>query len=267
MKNIISTTLLSIALFLPCGCGVGALRSGDDANLGQVRLSVSHSKGVGEGQGYAKIKKYRVTVTGNGIIVPIIAEFDGTAVGGTVGDVPSGVDRTVSVEAINPKDKLIRLGVADGVSVVGGGSAEVLVELQAVPIFVNVDDGNVVVSNRLRFHLYSDPGDQLEILDSFEGADQTLHDISTGSAAVLADIQSGSATLVPTGIGYGSHTFVARSLQTGHQSSVTITVMDGSLIGGAPLYTSSTFELSDEGLQLRQIGRPFAVRSGNRGDL
>ena len=218
------STLALLTLLGGCGVGNGSSNIAGTSALA-VRVAGAHSfnPSISHGQ----IKLYRVTIEGSGIAEPIVAEFDGGAMEGVIEDVPSGNDRIVSVLAINANDVIIRAGEALDVHV-GSGTSEVDVEMESVPIFTNLTDGNVIESSRLAMHIFADPDRLVVIDDIFDGVTGGLADAASGLNEINFDRSDGTGVLVPGNLALGKHTFVVRDIETSRKTSVEAFVVAGS---------------------------------------
>lgn len=230
--------LVPSLIFLISGCGGGGavIPAAGSAGTGTAKMIVVHSKSANPREECGVVKTYRVTVSGAGIDEPVVKEFSGEAENGTVEGIPSGGGRTVLVEAINPSGRLIREGALEGVVVEPGGLAEVTVEMDAVPIFANLEDGNAIANNRLKFVLFADPEDPLEVREKSGAASSVVCDLAACEDEFYPDAASGLVTMVPGSVSPGEHTFEVVSKRTGKSSTITIKIMDGSKIGPAPLF-------------------------------
>ena len=207
------------------GCGGGNEAAGI-GGTSALAVRVAGARSFNPSISHGQIKHYRVTIEGSGIAEPIVAEFDGGATEGVIEDVPSGNDRVVSVSAINANDVMIRAGEALDVHV-GGGTSEVDVEMESVPIFTNLTDGNVIESSRLAMGVFADPGRLVVIDDILDGTSSGLADIASGFNEIYLDQSSGTGVLVPGNLAPGKHTFVVRDVETSRKTSVEVFVVSG----------------------------------------
>ena len=233
--------ILFMCFFMVIGCGDvnGRHASGGAMDGGGLAIVV---KGIDASSpllpDYARIATYRVTVSGEGIDEPIVAEFDGDADEGTIEHIPTGKNRRVEVTAANPRQQVIHAGETSDVEVSGGINAEVAVELQSVPIFVNLEEDARIDNTRIAFRVYTTPGDVLEIEDRSLDDEKSLVDAATSLPEVSADISTGVALLRPQLLTTGDHVFVARNVATGRQSQITLHLLDGTKRKAAPLFSA-----------------------------
>lgn len=226
-----------ILIFLvSCGGGSGSNASSIcDGKCGVVGLVVRSAKSFNPGTEHGRIVSYRVTITGDGIASPIVAEFDGTATEGRIDGVPVGSDRQVAVDAVNPKGLVIRQGETP-VDIEGDGVANAEVTLESVPIFANIADGNIIDNTRLIFQLFAEPSGDIVVEDVTGGSSLALADASAADTAVNLDASTGMGRLSPVLQATGQHRYQVRNIVTGRSSVITVDVADGTKRRGAPFF-------------------------------
>lgn len=220
-------------LFL-ASCGGAGSEDKNVGSTGGLKATILNSKTFNPNISHGKIAQYKVTVEGDSIIEPITAVFDGNVENGIIEGVPVGSGRIVKVEAINLNDKTIRAGEAENVEISSDNVTEVEINLESVPIFANLIDGNSIPNTQLIAKVFSDPNESLEIKDENESLKQSfnvLTDISTGLASASAKF------LLP-----GKHTMTVRNLNTGRFSTVTINLIDGTKVKPAPFFSAGNFQ-------------------------
>ena len=250
-------TLLIFTVFISACGGTGLDGGGGGGTYGGAKVIINRSRGLEKGR-YAKVEKYLVKVSSPDMDEEITAEFDGGTKYGVVEGVPAGKDRHLEVTAVNPDGKTIRAGERGGITVYGGKVADVEVTMEAVPIFVNLKDGNTVPSTRLAFQIFSDPNDVVEVLDTTNQA--PLFDIASGLNEITTDVSTGIGTMRPQGISPGEHVFRVLSKTTGRYSEVKVRVVDG--MGGrpAPLYSAGYVREAGEYIGVMRVGSAFGGR-------
>ncbi len=196
------------------------------SHRGSLAVRVDGARSFNPSISHGRIKLYRVTVEGEGIAEPIVAEFDGGASEGVIENIPSGNDRLVSVEAINENDVTIRAGEALDVRV-GGGDSDVDVRMESVPIFTNLTDGNVVENSHLAIRLFADPYGLLVVDDTRDGELNALADVSNGFNEIYLDRSSGMGVLTPGDLAPGKHTLTVRNIETSRETSVDVFIVSG----------------------------------------
>lgn len=219
-----------LALLALAGCGAPL----DGADGGGLAVRVKSAAAFDTTIEHGRVVSYRVIVEGEGIDVPIAAEFPGDAEEGVIEGVPAGEGRTVRVEAINGNGARIREGEAFGVRV-GGGMNQVEVVLEAVPIFTNLAQGNAVENTRLVFKVFSDPANPVIVEEGSGGGVTALIDAATNVAELYLDQSTGTGRLAPVLMEPGERTFSVRDAVTGRSNSVGVRVVDGTAARPAPL--------------------------------
>lgn len=248
--------MLLTASILICACGDNAVTSmghGDDALAIKVRRAGNFNPNIEHG----RIELYRISIEGEGMGAPIVAEFPGDAAEGIVEGVPAGRDRTVTVSAVNPNGQAVYAGEAEGVRV-GGGVVSVEVELESVPIFTNLASGNSVDNTRLVLRVFADPDGQVVVEDFFEGGADVLIDAASNLPEIDLDISTGMGALAPAVLRAGGHRFVARDVLTGRYSEVSVRVTDGGGRSPAPFVAAGRCgadAISAAGLQAVVFGK------------
>ncbi len=231
MKRII--LLLSLLALAGCGLGEGGQGSG-------VAVRVTKAASFDPSIEHGRIERYVVSISGEGIDAPITGEFPGDTEEGVVEGVPAGGDRTVEVRAMNPNGVAIRGGEAFGVSV-GGGITEVSIELESIPIFTNIADGNTIDNTRLVFRIFSDPANPV-IVEEADGPASPLVDASRGVPELYLDESTGMGTVAPGLIEPGEHSFAVRDAVTGRSHAVDVRLVDGTGRRPAPLVSAAATE-------------------------
>ncbi len=232
MKRMI---LYIIFIALLAGCGEN---SDEMATGGMLALKVIKASNFNPAIDHSIIQSYRVSISGQGIDPPIVAEFEGGATEGVIEGVHTGKGRTVTVEATNANGAVIHAGEAFDVKV-SGGITEVPVRLESVPIFTNIADGNTIDNTRLVFKVFSDPKNPIAIEERAEDESMALIDASTNSEEIYLDESTGMGRLAPAVMEPGERTFVVKDLITGRLSMAKVLLVDGTGRRPAPTVTAA----------------------------
>ncbi|MFH1830248.1 MAG: hypothetical protein ABH871_05680 [Pseudomonadota bacterium] len=208
------------------------------ASAGMLALKVTKASNFNPAVDHGLIKNYRVTVSGEGIEPPIVAEFEGDASEGVVEGVPTGDNRTISVKAINANDTTIHTGEAYDVNV-GGGLNEVAIQLEAVPIFTNIADGNTIDNTRLVFEVFSDPKNPVVIEELSQSKSQALINAATNVAEIHLNESTGLGRLAPTLMGPGERKFAVIDVVTNRSNEVNVLITDGTQKRAAPTVSAT----------------------------
>jgi len=228
--------LILLALLALASCG------GNVPGGGRIALKVMSVGSFSSSAEHGRVDKYRVTVSGEGIEPPIVAEFSGDAEEGIIEDIPTGSDRTVEVRALNPNDVAIREGEAGEVDI-GGGITEVPVTLEFVPIFTNIADGNTIENTRLVFKVFSDPANPVIVEEVTDAGAVPLIDASTNLAELNLDESTGMGRIAPALMEPGKRIFAVRDLVTGRTHEAGVTLVDGTGRRPAPVVAGGAARL------------------------
>jgi len=231
----IAAGALTIVLPFLASCG-GYGQAIENEATGSVKALVAGSKSFDPNTRHGKIEKYRVVITGDGIAEPIEAIFDGAAGEGVVDGVPSGENRAVAVEAVNANNAIIRAGEASGVAISSGGLTLVRVDMESVPIFANLSDGNSVPNTFFFARIFSEPGSKVVVEDENMGSTAALFNLADGALELLPDASTFLAVLKPALLAPGPHRLTVRNSDTGRSSTVLIDITDGTILKAAPLF-------------------------------
>lgn len=224
-KNILWLMLLMVI----AGCG-----GNPPLHRGGLAITISGAKSFNPNIEPGSITRYQVTVTGEGIAEPIVAEFPGDATEGVIEGVPTGEGRIVAVTAHNPNDATIRAGEAYGVAV-DGDLTEVAVAMESVPIFTNIAEDATVDNTRLVFKVFADPAHPVAIEERGGTEKRALVDASTSNPHVQLDASTGLGRMAPLFLAPGARRFAVVDLATGRESEAKVLVVDGTGRKPAPI--------------------------------
>ena len=231
LDYISATLVIAVILFLS-SCGeYASIGSG-----GALHIVVKGAQSFNPLIEHGRIVTYRVTVTASELDPPLVAEFSGDAQEGIVSDVPIGNDIKVVVEAINPNGLVIREGEKQNISVEGGKIAEAEVNLQSVPIFANIADGNTIDNTRLVFKVFSSPTSVIVVEEITNDVSAVLLDASTSSSEFNVDATTGLGKMIPELQAPGLHSYKVRDVNTGRSSIISVILTDGTKRKGAPFF-------------------------------
>jgi len=223
------------AFALSCGGGDSSY-----LNTGSIQATVTNSKSFNPNISHGRIGRYKMTVTGSDFEMPVVAYFDGASKSGTVDGVPVGRGRTIKVEAINSNNQTVRGGEAYDLQIGKNQVTEADVNMDPVPIFTNVANGNVIPNTRLKMQVYSDPNDPVVIEDNCDGDLSLMLDVSTGDTEIFPNPSTGLAQFRPPLVLAGAHEFTVKSSLTGRSTTVRVRVTDGEKNSPAPLYSGAS---------------------------
>lgn len=179
-----------------------------------------------------------------------------------------GAGRRITVTAFNRDGTAIRTGASEEFSIAQGETKEVSVQLHAIPIFVNVHDGNVVTNRRLVFEILADPAEAFTIEDTTaDGAAEPLFSLATGSPEVRADASTGLGYFNPVDPRLGERLFQVRSVATGNSSQVRLVVTDNEIRRPATFYSAGNIAERGSHLEPSRLGQWFAGSNQPGGGL
>lgn len=181
-----------------------------------------------------KIEEYRVTISGEGFD-PITVTLDGKTDSTPVEGIPKGENRTLLIEALNNRGQVICRRELTGIEIKGGKVALVEISLLAVPFIANISDNNIVTQTRLTFEGYGEPVGAVQVIDTFNGTETILTDLSTSSELVSPSKSDATFQFKPAVLPIGEHLFTVRDFQTGEQSQVKVTLVAPGRIPGTGL--------------------------------
>lgn len=273
MKTNLFKSLLFL-LFIPMlshctGLGGGAsptARNGD-STVSVVVLTTSErdSKFL-----VGKITRFRIALEGEGMDARKL-DVSSNAHEVEISNVPAGTARKIIVTAFNRDNLPVREGSSTPFSIEQGETKEVVVKLEAVPVFINVKEGNVVSRKRLVFEILSDPGERLTVEDVTKEQDiRNLISLSNNEPHVVADA-SGVGLFNPKEIDLGARVFRVKSLVTGRSSQVHLVVTNAELHKPAPLFTAGKIALHQGHVRPTRVGqwsaRPSHLSKTPQGEL
>ncbi|MBI2092227.1 MAG: hypothetical protein HYY43_01780 [Deltaproteobacteria bacterium] len=236
-------------LFASCGADFSDWQS-SGAETGAVKAIIIGSQSFNPNISHGKIVQYKVTISGSDFSEPIVKTFDGAEESGIIEGVPIGDNRALKVEAINQNNIKIREGEAEGLEITAGEAAETEVKMESVPVFANLNDGNIIPNTQFKVRIFSDPAEQIEVEDEFNGMILPLADADLNSAEIFPDISSGFADIKPALLPPGGHNFTVKNVNTGRTAAVAIRLTDGTKLISAPLYSGSSIKVGRIGKTL-----------------
>ncbi len=257
MKNI-KQYLIPIILFVVigygCSSGGGQNSSEVNSDSASINLAVIHTTERDSHYLVGRIARFLIVVEGDNL-QPIKLNVSANAHEVEIENVAPGENRKITVTAFNRDDQAIREGVSELFSIAKGETKEVSVKLEAIPVFINVHDGNVVSNKRLVFEILADPGESLTVEDVTEKSVEPLVSLSTNSNEISTNASTGLGLFNPMNVRLGERTFQARSTKTGKFSNVKLVVTDFELRKPAPLYSAGQISLKNINLQPSRLGQ------------
>lgn len=222
-------------------------------DVGYIHLSISNSQSPSQLK-KATIAKYQIILEGEGLTTKE-QFFSAQANGAVIEGIPVGSHRHIRVFALNEEGKILREGEVENLEIEGGKTLDIAIILQAIPVFLNVSDGDYLSNQRLRFELLTDPGHPIVV-----ETDRALTDRVTSLSQIPAN-EKGELKFYPGFFLAGEHHFTARDAETGKTSSIHLNLWDGSQRKAAPLLASSGVEGGKPTVISRRVGQPLGRES------
>lgn len=259
MKNLLFNILLLVVFLGGIGCG-GSLQepkevlfSEADGNAGYLHLNVANAENqlISE---LGSIEKYKIILEGEGMERKE-KSLSKTTANLVIQGIPPGENRRIIVQALNRKDQVLREGEVEGLSVARGKVTRADIVLEAVPVVLNLSDGEYLSNLRLYFSLFSDAKHPLKVEQ--EGI---LQDVRTGLSE-LTTSASGLVRFYPPRMEAGSYSFLIRDLVTDKTTALTLHLWDGNGVAVAPLFTGSGVEAPVGEAIPKRFGEAFSKES------
>lgn len=244
---------------LICMAGCSGGESGDFQAAGKnLALKVSGSRSFNPDIVHGQIDYYQITITAPDLKIPFTQRFEGKTSNASLLGIPSGADRTILVEAVNPNGLVIRRGKKEGVVIMPGQVSKAEISMVAVPIFTNIADRSAVASSRLAFEIFAEPGSPLQVFEGIAEAQNPLIDRSSGKTWVDTQMNDeGVCSLAPPPLAVGTHVFEVRDAETGEFSRITVGLYRQTVRPGIGVNSGGTATNQGDELVLRGVGQPY----------
>lgn len=178
------------------------------------------------------VTRFRLTVSGEGIASPIIAEADGSATEVEVLEIPPGLNRSLLIQAFNSDGEVIRRRQIDGLNLNPGVITPISTSLNTIPLILNLRNGNIVQANSLRLQCFGEPGSSLSITaEASNGTSISLNENVSDPILVSPSVSTGLADYTPPRSLRGRQKLEVRDTQSGESSSVSILIIDSNRPG------------------------------------
>ncbi len=173
------------------------------------------------------VTRFRLTVSGQGISSPIIAEADGSSTEVEVLEIPPGLNRSLLIQAFNSDGEVIRRRQIDGLNLNPGVVTPIHTSLNTIPLILNLHNGNVVQANSLKLQCFGEPGSTLSITsEASNGSSISLNESPLNPIVVSPSVSTGLADYTPPNSLRGRQKIEVRDTQSGETSSVTVFVVE-----------------------------------------
>lgn len=166
---IVSCALLSLATVL--GCSGSSPKTGDSpldstSAMGSTTLDITlkETSIVSSTAAYTTPSLFRVTVTGEGLIEPIVEQFPPDAGQIEVAGIPYGAVVDIRVEAVNQNGVVYKRGIAENIAIDSDRPLrQVPLAVRRVPIFTTLIESSLVFADRLHFEVCAEPGHEIAL--------------------------------------------------------------------------------------------------------
>lgn len=226
-----------------------------------LALRVTESRSFNPNILHGEIRFYRLMVTAPDLENALTQEFAGAAESGKMLGIPSGTDRTIVVEAVNPNGLVIRRGKKEGVVILPNQFSSVEIVMESVPIFANVANKSAVSENRLGLQIFAEPGTFLEVLEADASGTKkkwtVVKDSVTGKALVNVESGDGLSYFWPPQIPNGVHQFMVRDQDTRESSEVTLTLSEKTTRPGLGINNGGQVWSTGKEMVISGMGQPY----------
>lgn len=257
--------ILFFLLFLFAACSGGG--EGDVGISGRnLAITAINSRSFNPDVVYGQIDYYQLKVTAPDLKIPFVARFGGGVDSAKMAAIPTGADRTLTIEAFNPNGMVIRRGKKEGVSIIPGEYSHVEIVMHSVPIFTNVADKSAVCSTSMEFKVFGEPGSRLEILEKVgRDAEEPVKDRATSRALVNTAPEDGLFEHLPEKLELGVHAFVVRDMDSEESSAVTLTLYQATVRPGIALVSGGIVTRQGNEMVMSGVGQSYyrAVKQGS----
>lgn len=206
---------------------------------------------------HGRIDYYQIKVTAPDLKIPFVARFGGSVDAAKMPGIPTGVDRTIAIEAINPNGLVIRRGAKEGVSVIPGEYSHIEIVMHSVPIFTNVADKSAVCNTNMDFRVFGEPGSKLEILEKMGGDMKAVIEPTTGRALVNTAPEEGMFEHTPGELKLGVHSFMVRDVDSEESSEVTLTLYQATVRPGIALVSGGRVVRQGDEMVMAGVGQSY----------
>lgn len=229
-----------------------------------IALSVKQSKSHNPNISHGQIDHYTLTVTAADLKIPFTHVFGGDAEAGKITDIPTGSKRTLTMEAININQQVIRRGRVEGIDIVPGMFSTVEIVMHAVPIFVNIKDKSAVADRRLQFTLFGETGSELSLMEEASPTEaKNLVDQNTGKAVIDTASRDGLFLFTPEVMDHGLHHFKVLDVKNGEESTLVVSLYEQTVRPGLSLNSGGTARKIKNQSQLSTLGAFYYREKGD----
>lgn len=187
------------------------------------------------------LDSFEVTIEGEDMEVPFGKKLGAEAKGMLLENLPLGKGRSLTVRGLNANGELLRIGKIDSLKLDSTDGESVTLKLNAVPLVLNLRNGDHISNRRLFFRLFADPGERFSV---------RLNGAVLGER--VADLR-GIASFYHPDLPPGRHSFTILNLENDLTTQLDLSVWDGAKTLGAP------FSAASEIRTVSSFGQPFTL--------
>lgn len=239
---------MKLSLLLPlistsiAGCG-------GESEEGWVSLQVQNSRapsgvaalsvGPTTSNDLIHVNQFKVTITGPGIETPILVTADASATQIQALGIPTGVDRSILIEAFNKEGMVIRRRKIERIEIVPGVVTPVKTSLHTIPLILNLRPDSAVLSKNLKIVGFGEPGTSIRV-DAATSSESVPLSRSAGltSLVVSPAVSTGLFEFRPPVTLLGKQTITLTDEASGEASSMSVYVVRGGMRPGYRLNTA-----------------------------
>lgn len=180
-----------------------------------------------KGQETLRVTKFKVTISGQDIVSPIVAEAQADSRQMQVLGIPPGTDRSVLIEAFNSSDEVIRRRLIDGITINAGVVTPLRTSLNTIPLIMNFRNNSVIISKYFHVVGFGEPGSVLKVESDNDSQKVELSQSVAGQTNVISPSESeGLFDFRPDSIPLGKQKITLVDKNTGESSSRTVVLVD-----------------------------------------
>ena len=225
------SSALSMALLL-VGCGQGGSSgTAEDGSLSAIPASLQlvvedESRFTPAVAPYNQIDHFVITVSGAGLIAPIVETFPVGTAQAEIAGLSTGAVVDVKVEAVNLKGVVFKRGYAENVPI-DTSVAEAVLNIKQVPIFTDLTDVAQLDDKRLHLKTFSEPGHRISLTARDAAGIEYRVTTSEGDTEFSGEENTGLAHLYPKNLTPAAYTLILRDLDNRESTTLSITIREG----------------------------------------
>ncbi len=223
------------ALLLAVHCGGGGSESGGSAGAqgaesgapATLHLNIeSRSAGDTSLPPYRRAGEFRIAVSGFGLEAPIQKTVSADEKSAAIDGILVGAVIDIAVEAVNREGVVFKRGYAKDIAI-DDTIQQVSLQVEQVPILLDVSDGDALFADRLYLSLCAEPGARVRLYAQADGAAEFAVR-ATGGATRFTAGDDCLIHLVPENLDVGAYTLRLQDEANGEESALSLHVQPAS---------------------------------------